>query len=120
MRLSRNRERNRESAQNSRARKREYVRDLEKRARALEMQNGELQAMVMHLTNENHALRMNLQVAGGGAMPTMMMPCVYPPMTPKLPLPPMGVEPAVEAPPSPQLEVKKPTTKRRKQTVNPQ
>ena len=47
----------------------------------------------------------------------MMMPCVYPPMTPKLPLPPMGVEPAVEAPPSPQLEVKKPTTKRRKQTV---
>ena len=38
--------------------------------------------MVMHLTNENHALRMNLQVAGGGAMPTMMMPCVYPPMTP--------------------------------------
>ena len=117
LRLSRNRERNRESAQNSRARKREYVRDLEKRARALEMQNGELQAMVMHLTNENHALRMNLQVAGGGAMPTMMMPCVYPPMTPKLPLPPMGAEPAVEAPPSPQLEVKKPTTKRRKQTV---
>ena len=113
--------RNRESAQNSRARKREYVRDLEKRARALEMQNGELQAMVMHLTNENHALRMSLQqvTTGGGAMPAMMMPCVYPPMTPKLPLPPMGAEPAapVEAPPSPQLEVKKPTTKRRKQTV---
>jgi len=113
--------RNRESAQNSRARKREYVRDLEKRARALDMQNGELQTMVMHLTNENHALRMSLQqvTTGGGAMPTMMMPCVYPPMTPKLPLPPMGAEPAaaVEAPPSPQLEVKKPTTKRRKQTV---
>ena len=60
--------RNRESAKNMRARKREYVRDLERRASALEKQNGALQGMVMHLTNENHALRMNLQAATGVAI----------------------------------------------------
>lgn len=108
--------RNRESAQNSRARKREYLRDLEKRARALEVQNGELQALVMHLTNENHALRISLQQATGGAQQAAMMYPVYPIPTPKLPLPPMGAE-TMEAPPSPEQELKKPEPKRRKKTM---
>lgn len=109
-------QRNRESAKNMRARKREYVRDLERRASALEKQNGALQGMVMHLTNENHALRMNLQAATGVAIPTMMVPAPYPTMTPKLPLPPLDA-PVVETPPSPQLDLKKPAPKRRKKTV---
>jgi hypothetical protein len=108
--------RNRESAQNSRARKREYLRDLEKRARALEVQNGELQALVMHLTNENHALRISLQQTTGGAQQAAMMYPVYPIPTPKLPLPPMGAE-TMEAPPSPEQELKKPEPKRRKKTM---
>lgn len=108
--------RNRESAKNMRARKREYVRDLEKRASALEKQNGALQGMVMHLTNENHALRMNLQAATGVALPTVMVPAPYPTMTPKLPLPPLDA-PIIETPPSPQLDLKKPAPKRRKKTV---
>lgn len=105
--------RNRESAQNSRARKKEYVSDLEKRARALEQQNSELQAMVINLTHENHALRLSLQSAGF-TVPSMMMPC-----TPKLPLPPIDAhedEPLVPSSPS-QLEVKKPASKRRRQTA---
>lgn len=109
--------RNRESAQNSRARKKEYVSDLEKRARALEQQNSELQAMVINLTHENHALRLSLQ-STGFAVPSMMMPCVYP-VTPKLPLPPIDAqegEPLVQSSPS-QLEVKKPAAKRRRQTA---
>ena len=108
--------RNRESAQNSRARKREYLRDLEKRARTLEVQNGELQALVMHLTNENHALRISLQQTTGGAQQAAMMYPVYPIPTPKLPLPPMGVE-TMETPPSPAQELKKPESKRRKKTM---
>lgn len=108
--------RNRESAQNSRARKREYLRDLEKRARALEVQNGELQALVMHLTNENHALRISLQQTTGGAQQAAMMYPVYPIPTPKLPLPPMGAE-TMEVPPSPEQELKKPEPKRRKKTM---
>lgn len=116
--------RNRESAQNSRARKREYVRDLEKRARMLEAQNGELQAMVMHLTNENHALRMGMGHASA-AMPAVpyMMPMYAPAMipmvpTPKLPLPPKSASIPQSTPPA---EVQSaPSThapKRRKQTV---
>ena len=109
-------DRNRESAQNSRERKKEYVSDLEKRARALEQQNMELQTMVINLTNENHALRVNLQSAGY-SVPAMMVPCVYQTMTPKIPLPPMNVQDTeLTDPPSPVPLEKKPA-KRRRQTV---
>ena len=116
--------RNRESAQNSRARKREYVRDLEKRSRLLEAQNAELQAMVMHLANENHALRMAMghaPVPATSPVAPYMIP-MYPPAmvpmisTPKLPLPPKSASvppPSVEAQNAPSTHA----PKKRKQTV---
>lgn len=113
--------RNKESAQNSRARKREYVRDLEKRARTLEAQNGELQALVMHLSNENHALRMGLSHMPS-AMSPYMMPMYSPAMlpAPKLPLPPMSASLSALPLPHP-VELQNTQAvhapKRRKQTV---
>jgi hypothetical protein len=84
----------------------------------LEKQNGELQGLVMHLTNENHALRMSMQQQTGGALMTPMIVPVYPASmypTPKLPLPMINAP--VSAPPSPQSELRKPEAKRRKKTV---
>ena len=73
--------RNRESAQLSRQRKKQQLSELERRCRALQSTNSQMNHMVARLSHENHALRHHIAATGGAPLPPhLQMPATPPPL----------------------------------------
>uniref|UniRef100_A0A0D9X258 BZIP domain-containing protein n=1 Tax=Leersia perrieri TaxID=77586 RepID=A0A0D9X258_9ORYZ len=83
--------RNRESAHQSRQRKKQYVEELEGKVKAMQATIADLTARISCVTAENAALKHQLSGAAGGGVPPVppmpMYPAVYP-------LPPPWIHPA--------------------------
>ena len=73
--------RNRESAQLSRQRKKQQLSELERRCRALQSTNSQMNHMVARLSHENHALRHHIAATGGAPLPPhLQMPATPAPL----------------------------------------